>query len=65
MNLALIVLNYNDYETTIKYINSIKDYRTINYIIVVDNYSTNNSYNILKEYESDKIKAIRTEKKGG
>ena len=64
-DISLIVLNYNDYETSIKYLETIKNYTIINNIIVVDNHSTNNSYNILKKYESDRIKVIRTEKNGG
>ena len=40
MKFAIIVLNYNDHENTIKYVNSIKDYDIVDKIIVVDNNST-------------------------
>ena len=65
MSIAIIVLNYNDYETTIKYINFVKNYSLINNIIVVDNCSTNNSYEKLKVYESGKIDVIKSDKNGG
>ena len=65
MSIALIVLNYNDYETTIKYINFVKKYNLIDNVIIVDNCSTNNSYEKLKRYESEKIDVIITDKNGG
>ena len=65
MKIALIVLNYNDYVTTSKYINFIKNYSVIDNVIVVDNCSTDNSYEKLKIYESDKIDVIKSDKNGG
>lgn len=65
MKVALIVLNYNDYETTSKYINHIKNYALIDNVIIVDNCSTNNSYEKLKIYKSEKIDVIKTDKNGG
>ena len=65
MKIALIVLNYNDYVTTSKYINFIKHYSLIDNVIVVDNCSTDNSYEKLKIYESDKIDVIKSDKNGG
>lgn len=65
MSIALIVLNYNDYETTIKYINFVKKYNFIDNVIIVDNCSTNNSYEKLKKYESEKIDIIKSDKNGG
>ena len=34
MKVAIIVLNYNDYETTIKYINFVKKYNLIDNVII-------------------------------
>lgn len=65
MNIALILLNYNDYKTTIKYIEFVKKYTSINNIIVVDNCSTDKSYEKLKSYESKKISIIQSNKNGG
>ncbi|MGH0606915.1 glycosyltransferase family 2 protein [Bacillus mycoides] len=64
-NIAVVILNYNDYQTTSSLIDTIKNYKIINNIVVVDNNSTNESYIKLKLYESSKIKVIKSEKNGG
>lgn len=61
----LIVLNYNDYKTTSKFLEIIKDYKTIDHIVVVDNNSSDDSYELLLKYKSDKIHVIKSEKNGG
>lgn len=65
MKIGMVILNYNDSETTIELLENIKDYSVLDNIVVVDNYSTDNSYETLKRYESEKIKVIRTDKNGG
>jgi len=60
-----VILNYNDYQTTINLVNKIKDFPVFDYIVVVDNFSTDNSYYYLKKYGNNKIIVIRTEKNGG
>ena len=65
MNISLIVLNYNGYITTCKFIENIRDYKIINKIIVVDNNSTDDSYEILNRYGNDKVIIIKTPKNGG
>lgn len=65
MKVVLIVLNYNDYKTTEKYLNNINDFKSIDKIIVVDNCSTNESYNILKRYKNKKIDVISSDFNGG
>lgn len=66
MKFAIIVLNYNDHENTLKYVNNIKDYECVDKIIVVDNNSTNkDEVHILKQVESDKVEVICSEKNGG
>lgn len=62
---SLIVVNYNDYVTTINFLGRIKDYESINRIIVVDNHSEDQSYDVLKKYENKKIKVIETSRNGG
>ena len=56
---GLVVVNYNDYENTIKFIDSIKNYNIIHKIVIVDNCSTDNSYNNLKRIISNKIILIK------
>lgn len=48
-----IIINYNDFKTTEKLINNIKDYKVIDEIVIVDNNSTDDSKNKLS-----KIKGI-------
>ena len=42
--IGMVILNYNDYETTFDMINQIKDYKILNHIIIVDNHSTDLKY---------------------
>lgn len=63
--LGMVILNYNDYKTTISLLESIKDYKCLNLIAVVDNNSSDNSSKYLKKYDSKKIKILKTDKNGG
>lgn len=65
MDIAIIVLNYNDYETTEKLINNVKDFDVIDKVIVVDNNSSDNSLEVLSKYQNDKIDVIKTDKNKG
>ena len=47
--LAMVIINYNDYDTTKKLIDNIKNYKVLDKIIIVDNASTDNSYNKIKK----------------
>ena len=60
MKTAIVILNYNDYETTKDYAFKIKDYKILDLILIVDNNSSDNSYEKLKKIENDKIKVIKT-----
>lgn len=62
---GIVILNYNDYDTTYNYINNIKDYKVLKEIVIVDNNSSDDSYNKLKKLEDDKIKVIKTDKNKG
>ena len=62
---GMIILNYNDLQTTKKYINNIKDYKVLDKIIIVDNKSTDNSYEELKKLSNDKISVIETDDNKG
>ena len=65
MEAVLIVLNYNDFETTEKLLKNVKRVNTFGKVIVVDNFSTDNSYEKLKKYRNEKTDVIRTERNGG
>lgn len=61
----MIILNYNDYKTTLDYLEMIKNYKSLDLIIVVDNNSTDNSYEELKKIKNNKIIILRSDKNGG
>lgn len=63
--IGIVVLNYNDAETTKKLILNIRDFKVIDQIVVVDNLSTDNSYEELKNVQTDRISVIQTDKNGG
>ena len=65
MKTAIVILNYNDYETTSCMLNQIKDYKSLDLIVIVDNKSKDNSYNKLKKYENNKVKIIQTKENKG
>ena len=62
---ALVILNYNDADTTENLIRLVKDYAALDHIVVVDNRSTDDSYERLKVYASDKIDVLLAEANKG
>ena len=65
MKNVMVILNYNDYKTTLDYLEMIKSYKSLDLIIVVDNNSTDNSYEELKKIKNNKIIILRSDKNGG
>ncbi len=66
MKVAVIIVNYNDADDTLKYVKTITEYETINRIVIVDNKSTTiGTLDKLKQLESSKIKVIQSDKNGG
>lgn len=66
MKVAVIIVNYNDADDTLKYVKTITEYDVINRIVVVDNKSTTiGAFNELKKLESNKVKVIESDKNGG
>ena len=64
-NCCLLILNYNDSDTVIKLLKTTEAYSVFKYVLIVDNASTDDSYRVLKAYENDKIKLIRSDINGG
>lgn len=62
---AAIVLNYNDFENAIKFVNMIRNFSVIDQIIVVDNASTDKSYEELMRLSDSNIFVCKTDKNGG
>mgnify|MGYP003312790820 CR=1 FL=1 len=61
----ILVLNFNDADTTIQFVESVYDFKCVNKILVVDNCSTDNSYEKICSCTDDKVVVIRSEKNGG
>lgn len=62
---ALVVLNYNDSNTTEKFIAMAAGCKSIDKIIVVDNHSNDGSYEKLSELADSRIDVIQTTDNGG
>ena len=66
MKTAIVVLNYNSKEDTIKYVKQIENYEALDTIIVVDNKSNNpGEFETLEALSSEKVHVIQSEKNGG
>ena len=66
--LVMIIINYNDYESTKTLLNNVKGYKCLDKIVVVDNHSSDGSLEKLKKLRSFQIKKIdfiRTKENGG
>ena len=65
MKVGMCIVNYNDFNTTKRLINNVKNYKCIDKIVIVDNKSTDDSLINLKKLENNKIKIIESTKNGG
>jgi GT2 family glycosyltransferase len=65
INNALVVLNYNDEQTTSSFIKMASACDSICRIVVVDNCSTDDSLEKLKSFSNNKIDVIKSERNGG
>lgn len=50
-----VVLNYNDADTCIKFVQETAEYKVIDKVILVDNHSTDDSVNRLRGVENDRV----------
>ena len=57
--IGIVIVNYNDFDTTKHLLDNIKNYKCLSEIVVVDNNSTDDSFEKLKEFESDRITIIK------
>lgn len=56
--IGMVIVNYNDYETTKRLLDNVKDYKVLKEIVVVDNKSTDNSLEKLRKLKNKKITII-------
>ena len=57
--IGIVIVNYNDFDTTAHLLDNIKNYKCLSEIVVVDNNSTDDSFEKLKEFESNRITIIK------
>lgn len=62
---SCVILNFNDANTTIELVKSIKNFDKIDYIVIVDNASTDDSVNAISPYSNEKIRLVPSGKNGG
>lgn len=58
MKNGIVIVNYNDYKTTKRLIDNIKDYKIFDKIVIVDNKSSDNSLKELKKLENKRVVVI-------
>lgn len=64
--ISIVIVNYNDWNTTISFVKQIESYSILDHIIIVDNCSTDNSFVMLKKLAiSPKIDVIKSAQNGG
>lgn len=56
--IGMVIVNYNDYETTKRLLDNVKDYKVLKEIVIVDNKSTDNSLEELRKLKNKKITII-------
>lgn len=62
---VIVVLNYNDYNTCIDFLNNTKNYEVFDRIILVDNKSSDNSVKILEQFVDKRIVLLQTNENKG
>ncbi len=65
MKTVFMIVNYNDYPSTKKLIDNIKEYNIIDYILVVDNNSSDDSGKKLNRLKNDKLTVISNKENKG
>ena len=64
-NIGVIILNYNDSETTRKLCETIRVYDSIDHIAVVDNRLPDGSFAALQRLSDEKVDVLQSDKNGG
>lgn len=65
MQTAIIIVNYNDYESTHQLVENIKKYKILSKIVIVDNHSKEEEKEKLKQIKNRKVKIIYNEENKG
>ena len=62
---SCVILNYNDAETTLNLVSSIKGCSLIDHIVIVDNCSTDDSWESLSCQNAGKVHVVKSPRNGG
>ncbi len=62
---AIVILNYNCKDDTIRLVETVKGYSQLTLIVVVDNMSPDNSFEELKALADERVHVIQTDRNGG
>ncbi len=65
MKTGMLIINYNDYESTKHLLNQVRSYSYIDAVVVVDNCSTDDSVRSLKRIKMDRLTILPMEKNEG
>ena len=65
MKTGIVILNYNDYENTIKMIRQIENYKCLSKIVIVDNHSSDESVEKIKPLTSKRIVLLESKDNKG
>lgn len=65
MKNGMVIVNYNDYNSTEELINNIKSYHILDKIVVVDNHSTDDSFHQLKKLKVPNLKILKVKENKG
>lgn len=63
--IGMVIVNYNDYRTTKRLLDNVKNYKILKEIVVVDNKSTDDSLENLRKLKNKKITTIDSGKNKG
>ena len=64
-DIGMVIINYNDFETTYRLLDNIKNYQCLKKIVVVDNHSTDDSFKKLKKLANNKISVVQNKDNSG
>lgn len=65
MKNAIVIINYNDFKTTLRLFENIKNYKCFDMIVIVDNSSSDDSYLNLKQIKAKNLSVIQTSQNKG
>lgn len=65
MRTGIVVVNYNDWKTTSRFLDIVDAFSCVDKIVVVDNHSTDGSSHHLQAKRSEKIELIAVDENGG